>query len=407
VTPTLASLPPDVRLLLLAAGPAENDRQIARLLDGAVEWGRLSELAVEERAVTGVWTRLAPWRASISAGVRSHFAQVAMVTEFHQRQMEEQLIEVLHALASNGIHVVLLKGAALAATVYGSFAARPMNDVDLLVEPDRATDAHALLLDAGWTRLQLAGGADEGAVALGEEFYASHHHLWPLIGPRRPGVRLEIHTELLADHQPFAFGACDVWRDARPIELCGAEAFVPSTPHLLLHLCVHFAWGHAMGGAWRTFRDLQALVEAGDVDWPAFVALTQQSRAATCAYWTLRLAQALARVPVPPDVLDALRPSLPEAVLARLELHLAHEMIAPGALCPSVRLRRALWSAAIQPRRSGHGAARPWLHDGAFPVSGAARAEPRGIARWQAHLQRGSQWRRFLRTVVTLSPDAV
>jgi hypothetical protein len=402
----LAALSPEARILLLTAGPAANDAGIARHLAEPIDWGRMSALSDAERALAVVWARVAPLARGVPADMRERLARLSMVNEFRQAQLEAKLLEVLHRLEAMQARVLLLKGAALATTVYPSFSLRPMSDVDLLVEPGRAEEVHGALLGEGWKRRDF--GLDGAEMARLDQFYRGHHHLWPLEAAHGPPVRAEIHTDILGDGHPFRFGATDLWSDARRIDYKGATALVPAPAHQLLHLCIHFAWSHLLrDGGWRAFRDLSAISARGAIDWPAFTALAQQSRAATCAYWTLRLAQALARVPVPPDVLDALRPSLPEAVLARLELHLAHEMIAPGALCPSVRLRRALWSAAIQPRRSGHGAARPWLHDGAFPVSGAARAEPRGIARWQAHLQRGSQWRRFLRTVVTLSPDAV
>ena len=63
--------------------------------------------------------------------------------------LEKRAIESVEALNAAGIEVALLKGAALASTVYGSFGARPMNDVDVLVHPDRADDAKRLLLGAG------------------------------------------------------------------------------------------------------------------------------------------------------------------------------------------------------------------------------------------------------------------
>jgi hypothetical protein len=63
---------------------------------------------------------------------------------------------------------------------------------------------------------------------------------------------------------------------------------------------------------------------------------------------------------VPADIIEQLRPRMPETVLSQLERHFTAQLLRSEQACPSVTLERALWSLAIQPRRSGHRRIRPW-----------------------------------------------
>ena len=99
--------------------------------------------------------------------------------------LEQLLAGALDTLARENIEVVLLKGAGLAATVYGSFTARPMYDVDMLLRPDDAPHAWNALRRAGWVH-------DEEECP--PEFYASHYHLPPLDDAQGTGLAVELHS---------------------------------------------------------------------------------------------------------------------------------------------------------------------------------------------------------------------
>jgi hypothetical protein len=112
--------------------------------------------------------------------------------------------------------------------------------------------------------------------------------------------------------------------------------------------------------AWRTFRDIDALANEGLIDWANFLQMAQQARAESACYWTLRLAHDVSGVVVPGEVLTSLRARVRPHAHRLIEQHLAQELTAPQQGCPSYRLRRWLWEAAIRPGASGHGHRRPW-----------------------------------------------
>jgi hypothetical protein len=77
------------------------------------------------------------------------------------------LAAVSRALADAGLRALLVKGAALALTVYPDPAARPMRDLDLLVRPEDEARAVAALVARGG-RAHAPGGRAHSAALLGE-----------------------------------------------------------------------------------------------------------------------------------------------------------------------------------------------------------------------------------------------
>ena len=135
---SLASLSPEAQLLLLTAGGEKNDQAIRALARAAARLGEARRGSSEqERATPVLWRRVSAIASLPEEAQPLH--RMSMVSEFRMSHLESRLLSALDTLAEAEIEPVLLKGAALALTVYGSFVARPMSDVDLLVPRDDAT----------------------------------------------------------------------------------------------------------------------------------------------------------------------------------------------------------------------------------------------------------------------------
>ena len=335
----------------LAADPRSATQGAA--LDQTTDWPWLQQIAWEEGAIGALkehLRRCTPGHTPLEFERR--VACLALERTMRMRILEERFAKSLALLTSAGIHVALLKGAALAATLYGSFDARPMKDIDILVDPARAEEAKQLMLGSGWQRDHELPD---------DSVYTTHHHLAPLIDALGSRSRLEIHRTLLPIGHPFALSMSDLWRAMRPADVDGSRVFVLDPNHHALHIAIHFAWSHTMrAGAWHAFRDLGAMDRAGMIDWPAFVRRATSARASTCCYWTLKLARTMTGLPVPEHVLVALAPPVGRSLLNRLERHFVNVLVRRDSTHLSPRLDRALWSLAVQPRQQGHGNARPW-----------------------------------------------
>ena len=333
---------------------AGDEAEYATQLDPVPDWTRLLQVAWDAGAAGALRDYMRKHRqGTVPVAVERTLACLALERDLRMRTLQRRASDSIAVLRSAGIEVALLKGAALATTLYGSFASRPMNDVDLLVHSDQADEAKRLMLLAGWER---------DPELPDDVVYASHHHLAPLIDARGSRSRLEIHRTLLPAGHPFALPMSELWAGMRAANLAGNQVVVLAPIHHALHIAIHFAWSHTMReGAWNAFRDLGAMERAGMIDWDELVRVATRARAASCCYWTLALARALAKVHVPDDVLAALQPDASGALLGRLERHFAWAILRRDGTQLSVRLDRALWSSAIQPREHGHGDVRPWL----------------------------------------------
>lgn len=353
-TPSLTHLRPEARLLAAALRPGGHGEATRLLARESPDWTRLRALAQRERALPVVWHWLAGIGDPGCTEAAEELRDLALVWEFRLRRLEERLAESLAALKAAALpEPLLLKGAACAASVYGSIRERPMADIDLLLAPEHARAAWRVLREAGW-RPAFGGRRDE--------FYDGHLHLEPLDDGAGTRVRLEVHTRLYTRRGRFDVSVPDLRARARRARVAGVQCLIPAPEDLLLHSCVHFAWGERLRrGGWRTFRDLARVAERG-VDWETLARRAGGVGAATCVGWTLRLARSLG-IPAGPHDLPAglgarVRPSTLDRALESFllrDLFVLREDRGPGA-----RFQSLAWEAAIRPRSMGHGGNRPW-----------------------------------------------
>jgi Uncharacterised nucleotidyltransferase len=361
----------ECRLVFATAAGARRVGSLGGAFDASIDWGRVTRIAGAQKAVASVSRLLASAPGAIRPEVRADLGRQRLISDVHMLHLEERLRTTLAEFEARDVPVLLLKGAAVAVASGHSFTERPMADLDLLVHGSDVARAVEALEDAVWL-----GETDPARIAL----YATHHHLPPFRDGRGSGHRAELHTQPFVLPNPFLLSADDFWRDARRAgpESAYAWAHVPSSQHMLLTACIHYAWSHGMrGGLWRTLHDVNTLVEAG-IDWDAFTDAARRCRAASSCYWVLRLAQILTGTPVPERSLDALRPPLPARVASVLERHFLAPVV-PDEFppCPSTRLTRLLWRTAIRPGWSGHGKIRPDDNEARWNASAAPREDDR------------------------------
>jgi hypothetical protein len=392
---------PEAQLLLHAAAGSETDAALIALLAEPISWPKLFALVQYERAETIVYRRLRALPADVVPEiVLAQLRKLSLVVEFRMTYLEQRLERVGSVLGAIGMRPVLLKGAGLAYTAYGSFADRPMRDLDVLVERERADEAYDTLLRDGWVR-------DTQAEA--EVDYRGHHHRPPLFDQAAPWARLELHHALFVSGNPFGLTGERMLEQAVSLPGGPAAFRVPVVQHQLLHACVHFAWSHLMRvGSWQAMRDMRAITERGEIAWPEFVAEARQTRAVTCCYWTLRLARDLVGARVPEETLRALRPPLPSLVLKRLERQFVIQLFPADYGCPSLAVERLMWEAGMMPGWSGHGRVRPWDVDEVHAVyrdPSHRRAETR-YQKAMRHLHGVQAWTRYVREVLSAVPSA-
>src|SRR4051794_36443276 len=137
--------------------------------------------------------------------------------------------EVIGELDRAGVRFLLLKGPALARTLYRDGEQRRYLDVDLLVEPHGTVTAAAVLGALGFVNLTAGAGVDDFAGAVPSDTW------------RRAGEMVDLHSRL-----PGCAATPDaawpiLFEGHGTIDIAGVEAPVLSRPGMALHLATHAA----------------------------------------------------------------------------------------------------------------------------------------------------------------------
>jgi hypothetical protein len=264
------------------------------------DWELVVDMALKQSIAPLVYVGIAgssrPVPAATVTRLRTAYLGAVVWTD---ATLEPVLRGALRALAGAGLKPILLKGAALANTVYPEPALRTMGDIDLLVsssERDRAGEA-----------LRRFGFSPRPGYA------TPWHHLPPLRSPDGDMV-VELHDQLVPVSAPCCVDLEAVYSRSEEIDVAGIRALVLSPVDALHHVCLHTSWGHRYERfPMRALADVLALAaQTGrDMDWDLLLKVTRRSRSDGAVYWPLRLSRDWLGAPVPEYVLSHLSPPWP------------------------------------------------------------------------------------------------
>ena len=146
-----------------------------------------------------------------------------------------ELERVLESFHEEGFEVILLKGAALAKTVYADIGTRPMGDIDIMVKKEDLPKAEE--------RLSALGYVFHGGNA--PEWWREHYCHIGYIHPEQ-SVIIELHWHLTSKkdisriHDPDSGVPEGLWKKACHREPFGDNVCILSPKDSLHHLCIHF-----------------------------------------------------------------------------------------------------------------------------------------------------------------------
>jgi hypothetical protein len=232
------SLSPEWQLLLSCAKAQCTTADIQRI-NQALEhpqlaWDQLTQWAcahgiapmlyhtVQQMGLTKV---LPP--AALEVWQRVYSATAVTHTLFSQA-----LHRVLRTLQDLGVAVIVLKGAALAETVYPCVAVRSRRDVDLLVRAKDLSRVEDTLVAMGY---QLSIGNHS------KDWWRTQHYHWAFRQPKVPpfDVPLEVHWHLERPIRPFAIDLEGMWQRAKPATIAGVNTLTMAPEDGLTYLCLH------------------------------------------------------------------------------------------------------------------------------------------------------------------------
>jgi hypothetical protein len=276
------------------AWPADGAPAAAELLRVAGEQGL--DVLLAARAET-----LTTWPVEIRAALATTLRDACVVEAVRERE----IVRLLGGLHEAGVHPLLVKGTALAYSLYDAAHLRPRVDSDLLMAAEEVERATMTLEGMGYSRTaQNVGQLVSHQIAL---VRLDAHGVWHAV---------DLHWRLANPHV-FAnlLPVSELAASAVPLPALGPYARTPDGPHALLVAAMHLAAHHAHHVRLIWLYDLHLLCSRMSGDSLRQMAAMARDRglASVCARG-LHLARRWFDTPVPAGVLAEL-----DAVDARSE----------------------------------------------------------------------------------------
>lgn len=248
----------------------------------------------------------------IPARARDHLAWAHTQGERHAQGVRFELREIRRALAGLDLPLILLKGAAYAAAKLPPAPGRLFSDIDIMVPKERLGEVEAALMMQGWVSNHL----DE----YDQRYYREWmHELPPMEHVKRQSL-IDVHHAILPE--TAAARPDPATLRAAAIALDGGDGWHVLAPmDMVLHSAVHLFYDGEFDHGLRDLVDIHRLLPHFGADpafWHQLPDRARQLQLERPLFYALRYAGALLGSPVPPELLDALRPAAPNRLLLKL-----------------------------------------------------------------------------------------
>ncbi len=232
----------------------------------------------------------------------------------HALIREQQLCTLLPLLQD--VPHALLKGVALAYTIYPEPATREMSDIDVWV-PFEAW--HTLV-----SRLETQGYRAVPSPTTPPALLRLYGGELKLAPPSEELLPIELHWPLARGEWVQLTTAIDfetIWRRRQHISILGYPVTILAFEDMLLYAAIHFAINHRLGHfGLRGLLDIHALALYASLDWDEIVRNARRWRLRTMLWLVLSLTVHFFGTPIPEHVLGQLRPTYwRRAMLKRLQ----------------------------------------------------------------------------------------
>ncbi len=273
-------------------------QQLARLLDGPMDWEHLLTLA-EFHGVSPLVARNLSSRGlldRVPEPYRQRLSTVRRQTLYRNILLGSETSRILSHLSDSGVGAIPLKGSVLVNTIYGDPSLRQMVDIDILVQPEQSSKARTRLTDIGYETMTV--GKLEG----------HSFHGMPLYKRNGSHAAVELHWGL-ADPALGAFPVQEVWERANPLELLGVSTRTLSPEDNLLFLSYHMTKHDTE--LLKFLCDISELTKThhATIDWESAAIRARSWGIETAVYLSMKRAQELLGAPVPGSFLHDTRPN--------------------------------------------------------------------------------------------------
>jgi Uncharacterised nucleotidyltransferase len=190
--------------------------------------------------------------------IRTELERIFTVNALRNELLAEELARIVRILGDAGLPVIMLKGIALAESLYGDSSLRTHADIDILVPPNRFRESSELLVASGYRAESTEPPLLDLLARYGKDCTLT----------REDGM----HTYLLELHCGLVWGGPlerpllnEVWSDARAVTFRGIPALALSDDWQFLYLAEHAARHGPPSLKW--LLDLDRLCRVQAIKW--------------------------------------------------------------------------------------------------------------------------------------------
>ncbi len=298
------SLRAESELLIWCARTVVTDELKERIRQGAqgpLDWAVVLDLAWYHGVGPLLHRNLSAFCSDlVPAESLTQLRQRAQAGALLNRLLAQELVVLCEALEAHGVPVIPIKGATLAASIYGDLTLRDFNDMDLVVPERSVAEAQTVLLALDYER-------KDGSSAPGETDHKD--------GPYRVFIkrqmlfRVDLQWVMVQQHFTFQLDRPEFWQRRMAVPLASKMVQGLTPEALLIVLCVH-----GTKHAWEALKwvcDVAELLRSHQhLNWDWIFSIASAWRCRRLVYMGLSLAHRLLNAP------------LPEAVLARFSADL-------------------------------------------------------------------------------------
>jgi len=333
-------------------------RRIERAIGGFGLPGPEPPIDVPTDAWPSVLTTLAAGRMTglaVAAAEAGHLRlSASQAEELLERQrdamiwaltIERRLLGLARAFDEVGVDVVVLKGPALAHTMYPDPSWRSFGDLDLLVPTPAWRRALDVLAGLGFGRR-----LPEPRPGFDERFGKAAVHT------NGDGVEVDLHRTLVIGPFGLWISPDELSRRWAPFTLAGRELRRLDDTALLLHACLHASLGWWPALLW-TLRDVAQVAWSGRVDWEEAAELARRWRLRAVLRHALEAASKTLEVSLPVEAAPLLSVDPPRRERRALESYVTERRGRGGTeistlhAIPGLRGKAAYVRAMLFPRR--------------------------------------------------------
>ena len=291
------------RCLSIDDSPESNEVLQAELQTANREWGRLIEIANQERVAPALWSALKrkdlleALPRNISGMLKRRYSMNAILND----RIKREITEVLRCFNQIDIVPILLKGGAyLFDPAFGDPGARIMRDVDMLVQEDELDQSVQALFDTGY---RIEQGQD-----------TEWSYCYPALVREGYITPIEIHR--CVGQQNTILPPREAWRDAMETGNGDVRVMTLSPTHQVFLNIFHSQVqdrGFELGLLWM--RQLQDLAEiyrrhGGNIDWGALCQMMRRHGLQNILNSRMYVAHRLFGFPLPPEMFANTRAKL-------------------------------------------------------------------------------------------------